>query len=41
MSGFRGDARTLDRFHPTAADAVALLATATCILLLLGGDRAL
>ena len=39
--GFRGDARTLDRFHVTAADAVALIATAACILLLLGGDRAL
>jgi len=39
--GFRGDVRTLDRFHLAAADAVALLATATCILLLLGGDRAL
>jgi cobalt ECF transporter T component CbiQ len=39
--GFRGDARTLDRFRITTADVTALAATAACIVLLLGGDRAL
>jgi cobalt ECF transporter T component CbiQ len=38
--GYRGDARTLDRFRIGAADLVAVAAAATCILLLIGGDRA-
>ena len=39
--GYRGDARTLDRFRISAVDIVALAGAAACILLLLGGDRAL
>jgi cobalt ECF transporter T component CbiQ len=37
--GYRGDARTLDRFRVRAVDLVALAGAATCILLLIGGDR--
>jgi cobalt/nickel transport system permease protein len=39
--GYRGDARTLDRFRIAAVDVVALAGAAACILLLLAGDRAL
>jgi cobalt/nickel transport system permease protein len=39
--GYRGDARTLDRFRVTAADVVALAAVAASVVLLVGGDRAL
>lgn len=39
--GYRGDARTIDRFHLRAADVAALALAAGAVLILLGGDRAL
>jgi cobalt ECF transporter T component CbiQ len=39
--GYRGDARTLDRFTPAALDAVWVVACAAIALLVLGGDRLL
>ena len=39
--GYRGDARTLDRFRVTSLDIAALACAALCMLLLIGGDRAI
>jgi cobalt ECF transporter T component CbiQ len=39
--GYRGDARTLDRFRVTAADVAALCTVAVAAMLLIGGDRVL
>jgi cobalt/nickel transport system permease protein len=39
--GYRGDARTLDRFRVTPLDLVVLALTAAGMLLLIGGDRAI
>jgi cobalt ECF transporter T component CbiQ len=39
--GYRGDARTLDRFRVTAIDVAVLTCSVLCMLLLIGGDRAI
>ena len=39
--GYRGDARTLDRFRIAALDIAVLAAAAVAMLLLIGGDRAI
>jgi cobalt ECF transporter T component CbiQ len=39
--GYRGDARTLDRFRVAPLDVAVLALAALCMLLLIGGDRAI
>lgn len=39
--GYRGDARTLDRFGVAALDIAVLACAVACMLLLIGGDRAI
>jgi energy-coupling factor transporter transmembrane protein EcfT len=39
--GYRGDARTLDRFRVTTLDVAVLVGATLAMLLLIGGDRAI